>query len=126
MTLFYPPDEPEEPLSDLDAPGAKAHANAGDTERAAQWAKMPTSGTQRRKVLQLIWQRPRTDEEISVVGRISPSSVRPRRVELIEGGWVEDSGLRRDSTYGHAMTVWAVTEAGSRAYADEMRRNGDA
>lgn len=34
------------------------------------------------------------------------SSIRSRRAELVEAGWVSDSGHRRDSNYGRKSIVW--------------------
>lgn len=47
-----------------------------------------------------------TDEEGIALTSLSPSSYRPRRVELVEAGLVVDSGLTRPSLSGRQMTVW--------------------
>lgn len=47
-----------------------------------------------------------TDEEGIALTNLSPSSYRPRRVELVEAGLVVDSGLTRPSLSGRQMTVW--------------------
>ena len=78
-----------------------------ETSRHAAIANYPRSGTQRARVLLLIAQGPHTDNELVDLTGLSPSSVRPRRVELVEAGLVEDSGQRR-----RGSTVWATTLAG--------------
>lgn len=55
-----------------------------------------------------------TDEQIQQVAKLSPSSERPRRGELVEMGLVEESGRRRPTPSGRAATVWRVTDAGRR------------
>lgn len=39
----------------------------------------------------------------------SENSLRPRRIELVEAGWVKDSGRRRLNTRGRSCVVWCVT-----------------
>lgn len=46
---------------------------------------------------------------------MNPSTERPRRVELVKGGWIRDSGKTRKTHSGSEATVWIVTEKGSRA-----------
>jgi hypothetical protein len=41
---------------------------------------------------------------------MNPSTQRPRRVELVEGGWVEDSGERRPTRSGMDAVVWRGTD----------------
>lgn len=36
----------------------------------------------------------------------SENSLRPRRVELVEAGWVKDSGRRRQNSRGRFCVVW--------------------
>lgn len=108
-SLFDPPIL-SEPGVALD--GAR-HARAGDTERAAALAVMPRSGTQRRKVLEVIaGSTGLTDFDVQAALRMNPSTERPRRVELVEGGWLKDSGRRRNSPYGQPAIVWELTETG--------------
>jgi hypothetical protein len=47
-----------------------------------------------------------TDDEIEVGLQISPSTVRPRRVELVEAGKVVDSGRTRPTRSGRQAVVW--------------------
>ena len=66
------------------------------------------SGRQRRIVFDLIAASDvgMTDEEIQSASGLSPSSQRPRRVELVDGGHIEDSGLRRKTKSGRNAIVW--------------------
>jgi hypothetical protein len=37
------------------------------------------------------------------------NNLRPRRIELVEAGWLKDSGQRRKNRRGRACVVWCVT-----------------
>lgn len=97
-----------------------------DTSAAALALAAPKAGTQRARVLdalrhderRTLQRRPRfgadsvglTDVELSHDTGLPPNSVRPRRVELVDAGWVEDSGRRRKHN-GRDHVVWTLTEA---------------
>lgn len=106
-----------EPLSNPDAntigkfqrPGTPA-----ETQRQAAVAIYPTTGTKRRRVLDAFrsaGQAGATDDEIQVALDMDPSTQRPRRVELVEGGWLQDTGFRRNTRSGRSATVWCLTDA---------------
>lgn len=78
-----------------------------ETSRRGALTNYPKSGTQRARVLLAIASGPHTDNELCDVLGLSGSSVRPRRVELVSGGLVEDSGVRRSGS-----VVWRTTDAG--------------
>lgn len=78
-----------------------------ETSRHTAIGNYPRSGTQRARVLMLIAAGPHTDNELVDLTGLSPSSVRPRRVELVDAGLVVDSGERR-----RGCVVWRTTEAG--------------
>lgn len=101
-------------LSDPSAPAVALHNEATDTERAAAYEVLPRSGSQRERVLHFVSANPAgvTDFEIADGTGLEASSVRPRRGELVEGGWLEDSGERRLSPSGHPAIVWRVSRAG--------------
>lgn len=83
--------------------------DAAETQIPAAVEIYPASGTQRRKVLNFITEmgeRGATDEEIQLALQMNPSTQRPRRVELVEGGWVEDSGERRFTRSRRSAVVW--------------------
>lgn len=50
-----------------------------------------------------------TDEEIIDRTGLSPSTARPRRIELVQGGQVRDSGGTRQTRSGRRATVWVAT-----------------
>lgn len=100
-------------------PGA-ARSDASRTSKAAAVAAEPRSGTNRRAVLDAVTavaRDPRTvgltDVEIQRATGLNPNSARPRRVELVEGGWLMDSGVTREH-FGREHIVWVLTDKGSR------------
>ena len=84
------------------------------TSAAAAVLVLPKTGTQRWRVLSVIAASADglTDAQIQDFLTLPESSERPRRVELVEQGWVTDSGRRR--SYGsHAEAiVWDLTVEG--------------
>ena len=104
------------PLSDPDAPSIgkfQRPGGAAETQRLAAIEAYPATGTWRRRVLNAITAagaRGSTDEELQDLLRLNPSTQRPRRVELVEGGWIEDSGRRRRTRSGRDAVVWTLSE----------------
>ncbi len=94
-------------------PGADIAGKVGrehpETSKKAAGRILPASGTQRSRVLvklQTVAPEGRTDEELQAALDMNPSSQRPRRVELVEQGWIEDSGDRRKTVSGTDAIVW--------------------
>lgn len=109
-----------DPLSDVDAdtPG-RMHTAPTDTEKLAAYRVMPRTGSQRRRVLDYLFDSDgHTDDELQQ--RVCPGAA-ARRNELRDGGWVKDSGRRRDTSKGGVGIVWVVTNRGRRA----IRRGED-
>lgn len=106
------------PLSDPAATvPAPHHAGASDTEKAAAWAMMPRAGTLRAEALEALVAaagsplKGYTDAELAKHTGRYLYSIAPRRTELAAGGWIEDSGRRRDTPNGHQAIVWVLTAA---------------
>lgn len=62
-----------------------------------------------------------TDDELQTALRMNPSTERPRRVELLQLGFITDAGVRRRTSTGRSAMVWRITPAGIAAL-DERRR----
>ena len=80
-----------------------------ETSKVAAARIRPASGTQRAKVLAKLtaaFPNGMTDEELQDSLAMNPSSQRPRRVELVEQSWIEDSGDRRKTRSGTDAIVW--------------------
>lgn len=83
-----------------------------DTSKAAAERILPHMSKQRRRVylyLELRGEDGATDEEVCDALKMSGSSVRPRRVELVRDGLVEDSGIRQVCESGREAVVWRIT-----------------
>ena len=107
-------DPAEETIGKFHGPASMAP----ETERRSAIEEYPRSGTMRLAVLraiELAGDRGLTDWEGSEVTGIYLYTYAPRRVELKEGGWVEDSGLRRSTPSGKLAAVWTLTVAGRQA-----------
>jgi hypothetical protein len=108
---------PASPLSgvdqlDLFAPAEGiVGAHHPDTSRLAALEVAPRTGTQRARVLDYIrtrGSRGATDAEIQHALGMNGNTERPRRIELVEGGWLTDSGLRR-TVSGRPAIVWSAS-----------------
>lgn len=80
-----------------------------ETSHQAAERAMPNSGTQRRRVLELlrsVHPDGLTDEEIRKTTGLPFGSGLARRNELVTDGWVEDSGDRRETDAGATAIVW--------------------
>lgn len=80
------------------------------TSREAAASIEPAIHTLRRKVLDAIRAHGGlTDEQGIELTGMSPSTYRPRRIELVESRLVEDSGLTRKTKSGRWAAVWRAT-----------------
>ena len=66
------------------------------------------SENQKKRVWDFLKGRTATDEEIQQALGMNPSTQRPRRIELVEAGLVEDSGETRETTAGRRAAIWRV------------------
>lgn len=104
------------------APVGEPHAyvqnGAKPTAVAAATKAAPGSGTQRGRVLRCIvdaGEEGATDEQVMDRLGMPLNTVRPRRLELVEAGYVLDSGETRPTVAGNAAIVWLATLDGALA-----------
>jgi len=99
--------EPEPDLFDFVDLKYQHHSQ---TSLAAAVRNFPRAGTQRRRVFDLLAANPDgfTDHEMQDMLQMNPSTQRPRRIELVEQGWVVDSGITRRTPSGDKAAVWAM------------------
>ena len=84
------------------------------TSRAAALRAEPTAGTKRAKLLDYLRSRGgagATDEEMQSAVPMGPNTQRPRRVELVQGLQVRDSGRTRRTVGGSEAVVWVSVES---------------
>ena len=88
-----------------------------ETSHAAAGCALIRSGSRRREVLDALAHAPSglTDEETQSWLDMSPNTQRPRRIELVEMGYVDDSHERRRTRSNQLAIVWQVTALGMRA-----------
>lgn len=88
-----------------------------DTSLQAAIEAEPAAGTQRRRVFDLMFMAPRglTDHQMQEFLNMNPSTQRPRRIELVERGFVRDSGMRRQTPSGRWAVVWVMVKRGDDA-----------
>lgn len=111
---------PEEPPEEAPQPDThEAPADARERRREAvvrRAAAVPRPGTAGRAVLDAVAAVARdpatvglTDVQLQAVTGLNPNTVRPRRGELVTGGWLVDSGTTRPH-HGKAHRVWVLSD----------------
>ncbi len=86
--------------------------HASPTSREAAERIRPVSSVGRQLVYDALFasgDRGLTDAEIRQMTGLASDTARPRRRELVTGGYVRDSGRERPSPSGRAMVVWVCT-----------------
>ena len=83
-----------------------------DTSRAAAEQVAPKVEALARRVLDALRGGPLTDEEGQRLLGMGGNTYRPRRVNLVTLGFVEDSGQTRKTSSARHATVWRITDAG--------------
>lgn len=111
--------------ADVVAPmSGKVRGDAPETSRAAARAIRTRSGSQRHQLLALLVGGAYADWQLQSIGGIGASSERPRRLELVEAGYIEaardDDGkliTRKHPHSGLDCQVWRATAKGRAALA---------
>jgi len=91
--------------------GLPPHQRHSSTSRAAAIQMLPTAGTKRRLVYDLLLEWAKyggTDEQIQVALQMPGNVQRPRRIELVAVGLVRDSGRTRKTKSGRQATIWVA------------------
>ena len=107
------------PFPAPDIPRVQVARHAPRTSIDAARLALPRSGTARLKVLAAIANAPEglTDHQIVAVTLRQLCTINPRRLELVQLGWVEDSGKRRMFREHSPAIVWTLTAEGKREWA---------
>ena len=87
------------------------HAYQGqqDTSYGASVYVLPKTGTQRERVWNALRRSSATDVELQNRLGMGGNTERPRRKELVEGGFVRDSGTRKKH-HGEEHIVWEAVQ----------------
>lgn len=94
-------------------PPAPPFQRHSPTSRAAAASVKESAPTLREAVLRLLRDRgPGTDHEIAAALGIDGSTARPRRVELVRLGLVEDSGKQALTPSGRKAVIWRAKGEG--------------
>ena len=106
---------PARALDNVEDAAVKVARDATATSRKAAFKLLPRSGSQRRKVLDVyvrLYPAALTDDDVSRETGLPLNSVRPRRLELVEGGWLNKSSVVKKSDAGNdAQTYFASARA---------------
>jgi predicted ArsR family transcriptional regulator len=80
-----------------------------DTSREAAEQIEPREGTLRRLVLDYLRKfGPSTDEQMQENLEMAQNTQRPRRIELVDRGFVRDSGRTAPTKSGRAAVLWEI------------------
>lgn len=85
------------------------------TSHAAAGKVLGKTGTSRRRLMAAIAILARTDEELQRDLAMPANTQRPRRVELVDLGFVRATTLRRATDTGSPSIVWEATDDGRAA-----------
>jgi hypothetical protein len=94
-------------------PRKKARKTDPSTSHEAAWANLPSKDTQRRIILEVHMAYPDglSNDELDQLGTgIVLHSLNTRVSQLHEGGWLEDTGVKRITRRGIHAVVWRITE----------------
>lgn len=89
----------------------KVFTNFQATSQAAAQNALPSSGTKRRQVYDLIMvnmSNGMTADEVQVSTDFSPNTINPTIKGLADDGWIVDSGERRPTRTGNMAIVWVA------------------
>lgn len=99
----------------------KVPENGRATSKSAARAVRTRSGSQRHQVLRAVARESLTDPELMDRTGIIPNSLRPRRLELVEAGYIEPTRndanrvITRPNAHNRPCIVWRITPKGTAA-----------
>jgi len=97
------------------APETAPHTPGSETSKEAARKIEPRMANKRGRLLVAMvanWPDGATHEEMIQKLGWPPSTLRTRCSELVEGGFVTDTGEVKDNQYGNAMAIWKPTNRG--------------
>lgn len=101
-------------LSDLTPPPTAPYVAGSETSKEAALSVAPHLGALQSRVLAWFQQHGcGTDEELIDSLKLSPSTARPRRIELCAKGLIQDSGMKQGTRSGRKAVIWELTPKGN-------------
>lgn len=119
--IVMPAHEQPSLMEELEQPEMGPFAKGSETSRKAALDNYPRAGSQRRRVLLEIargQEHGRTREELATRLELDDNSVRPRVVELVNGGFIRETDKTRPTKAGSEASVLALTMKGMLALRD--------
>lgn len=104
-------------LSDLGASEGTPYVKGSATSLSAARLAWPKQGDDRERIVRWLALTPGTRDEVATGTGLSPNTVRPRTVELLQGGWVQvktdrkGDPVKRKTPAGRAADVLELTFA---------------
>ena len=95
------------------APRSAPYQRNSATSKAAALRAEPSASTKRGLLLAFLrglGAKGATDEEMQCLVPMNPNTQRPRRVELVQGSWIVNSGRTRYTIGGDDAVVWVASE----------------
>lgn len=109
--------QPMPELADVHQLALGPFAKDSETSRHAALDNFPKQGSQRERVLLSLLERPATRDELVIRLRLRGNTIRPRVKELIDGGWVRETGITHKTATGSDAAVLDVTDRAREAVA---------
>lgn len=108
-----PNEYPQDTLFALPRPDLDRNTTVLGREHTSQVAAvraLPRSGSQRRRIYDLVKSTPGglTADDVQRITQLPTNSVNPRVHELAADGWLVDSGERRLTRYNSPAIVWVA------------------
>jgi hypothetical protein len=108
-------------LASLDEPELGPFVRDSSTSRRAALDNYPRQGTQRWRIIYALSHRSMTRDELRRELGLSHQSIGPRVLELIQGGWVCETEMERETETGSRAKVVALDQ---KAREELTRREG--
>lgn len=111
--INIPNEYPQDTLFALPRPDLNRNTTVLGREHTSQVAAvraLPRSGSQRRRIYDLVKSTPGglTADDVQRITQLPTNSVNPRVHELAADGWLVDSGERRLTRYNSPAIVWVA------------------
>lgn len=101
--------------------GKHRHDHPATAKRAAASISLKNKQAAHWRILMALYNVAMTDEDMQKELEMNPNTQRPRRVELVEKGWVEPYHHTKFTESGREAMLWELSDAGYLVVENEMR-----